>query len=354
MVIAHALRHPPVALRPTPPPTGHAVPAPPDAGGPGRLVAGSPLMRQVLALVERVAPTRAEVLVTGEHGTGKERVARLVHERSARAGGPLVVVHCAALGGPRLEAELFGTVDAVPPSAADDAGAAGGRVAEADGGTLLLHEVSALPRLLQQRLLHVLRTRQLPRAGGRPATVDVRLVATSSADLDAELGGRRLEEELYVRLTASRVALPPLRERPEDVAPLAEHFLAETAARHGLRPAAFSAEALRRMAAHPWPGNVRELRGYAARAAILHEGESSLPFDPTVTTTAPAAPAAPATERDLLDRAAAAGWDLARLEREYILAVLAATHGHQSRAAQHLGIDRRTLYRKLREYGVKG
>jgi len=308
-----------------------------------RLVGDAPPMRRLLEQVERVAPTRAPVLLSGESGTGKELVARLVHDLSTRAEAPFITVRCSAVGEAALELELFGQRSSTGHPADGR-----GLIEEAHGGTLFLDEVSALTPALQARLVRALQERQVRRAGGgAPTLVDLRVVAASTADLAAEVAAGRFRQDLYFRLNVVALALPPLRERREDVPALVAHFREQLAAERGAPLPPFDADAVARMAAHDWPGNVRELENAVSRAAILHADARTLPFDP------PPAPGRGAPTGSLLAQANEAGWDLARLEREYILAVLEGTRGHQSRAAERLGIDRRTLYRKLREYGVR-
>ena len=308
-----------------------------------RIVGDSPVVRRLLDQVERVAPTRAPVLVAGESGTGKELVARLVHDLSPRADAPFIAVRCSAVGEAALELELFGQRSA--SGAATDGR---GLIEEAHGGTLFLDEVAGLTPALQARLLRALQERQVRRTGGGAAAlVDVRIVAASTPDLATEVAAGRFRQDLYFRLNVVPLALPPLRDRREDVPALVAHFREQLAAERGAPLPPFDAEAVARMTAHDWPGNVRELENAVARAAILHADARTLPFE------LPPAPGRGAPTGSLLAQANDAGWDLARLEREYILAVLEGTRGHQSRAAERLGIDRRTLYRKLREYGVR-
>jgi DNA-binding NtrC family response regulator len=310
-------------------------------GALGRLVGRSPAMQRLGGLIERVAPTRATVLVTGETGTGKELVARAVHDLSDRARRPFVAVHAGALPETLLESELFGHVKGAFTGALS---ARRGLVEEAAGGTLFLDEIATIPPATQVKLLRVLQERKVQRVGGGAAVpVDFRLVAAANVSLADEVAAGRFREDLFYRLNVFPLHVPPLRERTGDVPLLAQHFRLRFAREHGTEPPQIPPETLRRMAEHPWPGNVRELENYVERALILHAGAALLPFD------APrGAPAEPA--RDLAARARQGAWTLERLEREYIRQVLDDHGGNQVRAAEALGIDRRTLTRKLKQY----
>jgi two-component system response regulator HydG len=315
-------------------------------GARSRIVGRSAAMERLFALIERVAPTRTSVLVTGETGTGKELVARALHDLSDRARRSFVAVNCSALPETLLESELFGHVKGAFTGAI---ASRRGLVEEAAGGTLFLDEIATITHATQVKLLRVLQERKVQRVGGgSPVSVDFRLVAAANVDLAAEVEAGRFREDLFYRFNVFPVHVPPLRERREDIPLLAHHFRTRFAREHGGEPPQITEETLRRMAAHDWPGNVRELENFVERAMILHAGSPTIAFEP------PRGRAAAHTEHDLVERARAARWDLERLEREYILAVLEDTRGNQVRAAEILGVDRRTLHRKLRAYREEG
>jgi DNA-binding NtrC family response regulator len=294
------------------------------------LMGRSPAMLQVRELVGRAAASRGTVLVTGEAGTGKDVVARLVHDLSDRAGRPFVIVRCERTDGPALEAELFGTVH-------------GGVLEAARGGTLVLDEIGAIPRGLAVRLSRVLAERAVARAeAGELVPVDVRVVLTARVSHDGDVQAAR---ELLGAGNVLRIPLPPLRERRSDIPLLIKHFRTRLSHEAGMEPAALSGDAMTSLLAHQWPGNVRELEHWVERMAFAapSAGENG-----TGTVRGPGSDFA---------RLDAANLTLEALERKYILHVLEQEHGHQSRTAERLGIDRRTLYRKLKEYradGVRG
>jgi DNA-binding NtrC family response regulator len=310
-------------------------------GARARIVGHAPATQRLFELIERVAPTRASVLITGETGTGKELVARAIHDMSDRARKPFVAVHCGALPESLLESELFGHVKGAFTGAI---ASRRGLVEEAAGGTLFLDEIATLTHATQVKLLRVLQERTVQRVGGgSPVSVDFRLVAAANVDLADEVAAGRFREDLFYRLNVFPVNVPALRERREDIPLLAHHFRTRFAREQGGEPPRIADETLRRMMAYDWPGNVRELENFVERALILHAGASTISFDPPRTR-------ADTGERDLVDRARAARWSLDRLEREYVMAVMEETRGNQVRAAEILGVDRRTLYRKLRAY----
>ena len=297
-----------------------------------------PAFESVLRVAERAARTQASVLVLGETGTGKNRMARFLHERSARAAGPFVEVPCANVATELFESDLFGH----EPGAFTDARAVKlGRLELAHGGTLFLDEIGALEVPAQGKLLRALEERTFERVGGNATLhADVRIVASSRERPEELVSSGRLRDDLLYRLDVIRVDLPALRQRPEDVAPLAASILDETVARHALPARGFSPETLRRLAAHGWPGNVRELRHVVERAAILAEHPAIEPEDLPVDFSV----AAPA----LLAEAASRGATLREVESAYIEEVLRRTRGNKTAAARLLGIHRKTLHEKLR------
>ncbi len=300
----------------------------------GELVTADPSMRELLELVDRVAPRDVAVLVTGESGTGKELVARRLHARSARAKGPFVAVNAAALPETLAESELFGA-ERGAFTGADQARA--GRFEEASGGTLFLDEVGELPVGLQSKLLRVLEERVVRRLGGsRDLPVDVRLVAATNRDLTRETEEGGFRQDLFFRLAVVVVNVPPLRERPDDVPLLARHFAQRLAARHGVPVPSLADDALAALSAHAWPGNVRELRNVLERAVVVRGGAPIRAADLGL---------APAS-------AAVAPLDRAHREREALLAALRRTGGKREEAAKLLGISVRTLYYRLKQWGI--
>ncbi len=299
------------------------------------IVTGDAHLVEVLALVDRVAATDVPVLVTGESGTGKELVARRLHARSARAAGPFVAVNAAALPEALAESELFGH-ERGAFTGADRARA--GRFEEAHGGTLFLDEIGDLAPALQAKLLRVLEDRRVRRLGSeRDVVVDVRLVAATNRDLAREAETGVFRRDLYFRLAVVPVALPPLRERPGDVSLLARHFVSRLAARHRVPVPEVTPEALDALARHDWPGNVRELRNVLERAVVVRGGE-------------------PIREEDVRPHAASAApaptLDEETREREAALEALRLSDGNRDAAARRLGISVRTLYYRLRRWGL--
>ncbi|MEZ4417044.1 MAG: sigma-54 dependent transcriptional regulator [Gemmatimonadota bacterium] len=312
---------------------------------PGGLVGRSPAMRRLLSAIARVAVTRASVLITGETGTGKELVARAIHECSPRSRRPFVDVHCSAIPHALLESELFGHVRGAFTGAV---ASRKGLVEEADGGTLFLDEVGTLTPDVQVRLLRLLQERRIQRVGSSMSTpVDFRLVAASNVDLRDEVGAGHFREDLFFRLDVCAIRVPPLRERTEDVPLLAHHFLTRFATEYGIEPPRLTPEVLARMVAYDWPGNVRELEHFVERSLVMHPGASSIPFDlPHGTSEEGPEP--------LVQRALDEDWSLDRLERVYILRRLERNGWQRSATAEQLGIDRRTIHRKLKRYREEG
>ena len=305
-------------------------------------VAESEAMKAVLDLVERAAPSRAPVLVQGESGTGKEVVARRLHLGSERAAGPFVAVNCKAFADSVLESELFGHEKGAFTGAV---AAHAGCFERADGGTLLLDEIGEVSPSFQAKLLRVLQEGEVQRVGAaRPRRVDVRVVAATNRDLRTEIAEGRFREDLYFRLNVIPVAIPPLRERPADVLPLARHFLARHARESG-RLLRLGPEAEERLLAHDWPGNVRELMNAIERAAVLARSEEVLPED-LLLEPRPGPVPGEAGRADTLQ----AALDHAAAER--IRLALAATGGRRAEAAAVLGVDRTTLFRWMKRLGL--
>ena len=307
------------------------------------IIGRSAAMQEIFALMRRLSPSHANLLVTGESGTGKELVARALHGRSPRKNRPFVAVNCAAIPENLLESELFGYARGAHSTANADRQ---GLFVEADGGTLFLDEIADLPLSLQPKLLRVLQDGEVrPLGTNRTERVDVRVVAATNRDLERQLRDGRFREDLYYRLNVIQLHLPPLRGRQEDILALADHFLLRSVGRSGKPVKGWRESAKKLLLGYQWPGNVRELENVVERAVALAEGELIGPDDlPRVM-----------QERkgqDLLSSAVAQGFTLDQLEREYIERVLDVEGGNKTRAAQRLGMDRKTLYRKLEEYAA--
>ncbi len=303
------------------------------------LVHGSPQMASLLETARRVAATDATVLVTGASGTGKELVAHTVHDLSPRRGKPPVVVDCAAISASLIDSELFGHGRGAYTGAGTRTL---GRLAEAAGSTLILDEIGELPLEVQAKLLRFVQQKQITPVGGtRPRTVDVRLVAVTNRDLEAEVAAGRFRQDLFYRLRVVHLQVPLLVERPEDVPLLVDHFIWKFAQRYGKQVRGLSPAAAALAARHSWPGNVRELENRIMQAVILGEGEEIGPQDLDLATAVP--PSGPGT-MDL---------DLGQLERRHIERVLESEEGSVTRAARRLGIQRNTLYQKIKKYGLE-
>jgi DNA-binding NtrC family response regulator len=310
--------------------------------GLGSIIAKSQSMRDVIAMVQRIAASTASVLVTGESGTGKELIARAIHYNSTRSAGPFVGVNLAAVPEGLIESELFGHKKGAFTDARADKN---GLFVEADGGTIFLDEIGELALPLQAKLLRALQEHEVrPLGATKNQRVDVRVVAATNKQLEAMLADGSFREDLYYRLNVIHLDLPPLRSRPEDVVPLAEHILASLGAKQSPpRHMRLAPEAQQLLLTYNWPGNVRELMNVLERGVALCQGEliSDEDLPAQIRERKPA---------DFLGAAVARRMTLADLEREFIEAVLVDEAGNKTRAAQRLGLDRKTLYRKLDEY----
>ncbi len=300
------------------------------------LVGRSRALDDVVAVVKRVADGPATVLITGPSGSGKEVVARALHGESRRRTRRFVAVNCASIPETLLEAELFGAKKGAYTDARADRL---GIFREADGGTLFLDEVGELALPLQAKLLRVLQEREVRPLGGTGSEpIDVRVIAATNRDLRAAVAERTFREDLFYRLAVIELAVPPLRDRTEDVLPLAEHFLSIAAARAGKPIAGFSGAAVKRLLAHDWPGNVRELENAVERAVALCDGDRISPDDLPESTNTARSP-------DFLETAAERLMTIEQLDRAYAQLVLQRVGGNKQRAASLLGVDRRTLQR---------
>jgi transcriptional regulator with GAF, ATPase, and Fis domain len=345
-------------------------------GDTGGFVGRSPAALRVLDFVKRVGPSDATILLGGESGAGKEMVARAIHQTSRRAKGPCVAVNCAALTESLIESELFGHEKGAFTGATEKKA---GRFEMADRGTLFLDEVGELPLGLQTKFLRVLEERRFERVGGQRAIeVDVRVVAATNRDLAEMVKRGTFREDLYYRLSVIHIEVPPLRERLDDVPLLADHFLQRLRSQAARRISGFSPDALTAMTRYAWPGNVRELRNAIERAIVLGDRELIMAHDlppqvlaaaspPRTRTSAPTPPlgssisqAALVVPPSLLPEepppapVPAKARSLRELEKEGILAALAATNGNKAQAAAILEIDRSTLYKKLKDYDIEG
>ena len=307
-------------------------------GSPG-IIAESPAMKKVLNLVERIGPADANVLITGENGTGKEVIARALHSISARSSKPLVSLNAGALAEGVFESELFGHVrGAFTDAKADRAG----RFELADGGTLFLDEIANVPLNLQPKLLRVLETGEFERVGSsKSQKADVRVLSATNADLNAEVSQGRFRQDLLFRLNTVEVHLPPLCDRREDILPLAEHFLRQHR-EHYRRPIeGFSPEAIDALRRHSWPGNVRELDHVVERAVLLTSGNTISAFDLALRSAGDASVSARLEELSLEE-----------VERLLIRKALSRFDGNANLAAEALGLSRSALYRRLQKYGL--
>jgi len=328
------------------------------------MVTRDPGMQQMLKLAEQVAPSEASILITGESGVGKEVMARFLHKKSRRADKPFISVNCAAIPENLLESELFG----------HEKGAFTGALArrigkfeEANGGTLLLDEISEMDARLQAKLLRAIQEREIDRVGGgKPVKVDIRILATSNRDLVQAVRQGTFREDLFYRLNVMNLRIPPLRERPGDIIALAEHFAKKYAAANGLADRPISAEARRRLTSHRWPGNVRELENAMHRAVLLSSGaevdEQSIrlpdgqPLAPGAVSDAAARAAQAAGHANFgeANLAAFVGQTVAEVEQKLIIDTLTHCFGNRTHAANILGISIRTLRNKLKEYSEAG
>ncbi len=325
---------------------------------PDKLVAVDPCSRSLLALARRVAESDATVMISGDSGSGKEVLARYIHRHSRRAGAPFVAINCAAIPDNMLEAVLFGYEKGAFTGAYKSSS---GKFELAQGGTLMLDEISEMDLGLQAKLLRVLQEREVERLGGHELIpLDIRVLATSNRDMRRLVAEERFREDLFYRLNVFPLKLPALRERPQDILPLAESFIARGATAQGRGPAALTADARDKLRRHVWPGNVRELDNVIQRALILRSGENITADDIQLEQAAVDAGVdvdvdSVAVEGAFESDGSALGEDLKVRERDLIIAALREGNGSRKRAAQRLGISPRTLrykLQRLREAGL--
>ena len=319
---------------------------------PSSFIGRSAAMRRVFEVIAKVADTKSTVLIFGPSGTGKELAARSIHANSSRRDRPFVPINCGAVPANLLESEFFGYVKGAF-SGADRPKK--GLFEEADGGTLFLDEVSELPLDMQVKLLRAIQEEEIRRLGeAATRKVDLRVVAATNQDLDDAVRDGRFREDLYYRLNVIRVHLPPLKERTEDIPPLALHFLDQIAAKHNLGPKKLSSEAVQALTRHSWPGNVRELQNVIEQAVIMSERQTIGPAD------LPIGPGPPPRDglnvsipEDQQDLKTAVQKVVQQTERTIIERTLKQTNRNRTRAAQALGISRRALITKIKAYGLE-
>ena len=333
----------------------YELPASDDGAG---VVANDPASRELFAIAQRVAQTDATVLLTGESGVGKEVVARYIHRHSARKDGPFVAINCAAIPDSLLEATLFGYEKGAFTGAQQ---AQAGKFEQAQDGTLLLDEVTEMPMGLQAKLLRVLQEREVERVGGKkPVALNIRIVATSNRDMAEAVAKGVFREDLYYRLNVFPIAIPSLRQRPEDIVAIARHFVTEHGGRFGRTGMTLSPAAEASLAAHAWPGNIRELENVVQRALIMASGSVIGPealnlvvrpveagFQFNRVSTAPDLPVVVTEPGKKVD-------NMKDLERDHILRTLAEVGGSRKKAIERLGISERTLRYKLQQYRDEG
>jgi len=312
-----------------------------DRVAPSNIVGDSPPMQQVFEIVEQVAPSRATVLITGESGTGKELVANAIHQRSPRASGPFIKLHCAALAESLLESELFGHEKG---SFTGAMGRKDGRFSLADGGTLFLDEIGEISPAIQVKLLRFLQEREFERVGGTQTIhVDVRVIAATNRNLPEEVAKGRFREDLYYRLNVVALEMPPLRDRRGDIPALAKFFLDKYAKLNEKTLEDLTPQMLELLVSHDWPGNVRELENAIERAVVLTSGSAIEPralpstVRPAAGHLVPGSPQIP-------------GAKMVEIERHAILETMKACGGSTSKAAEMLGISTRTIQYRLHEY----
>ena len=296
------------------------------------VVGQSALMLKLCERIKRIAPTPATILLTGESGTGKEVAARALHRMSPRSNGPFVPVNCAAISAELIESELFGHVKGAYTGAQQSRE---GLFYYASGGTLFLDEISELPPAAQAKLLRALEERRIrPVGSAQEVAVDVRVIAASNRDLKNEVASQRFRQDLYYRLQVLELTLPPLRERPEDIALLVEHFMAQLTPSLGVAALPLDARTLAKMTDYDWPGNVRELRNLVERSLIL--GWFDIGAEPEIG----------------ISTTSGSDETLAAVEKKHMLGMLSACEGNKSEASRRLGISRKTMDRKCQAWGL--
>ena len=317
--------------------------------GVSSLIGDSPALSEILDIVKQVAPTRTTVLITGESGTGKEVVAKTLHQLSPRSRGPWIAVHCAGLPAALLESELFGHEKGAFTGAHERRQ---GRVELAQGGTLFLDEIGEIDATTQVKLLRFLGERTFERLGsGKTLTADVRIVAATNKDLAAMVKAGTFREDLFFRLSVVPIHLPPLRERVSDIPALASTFVREFAQENDRPIQGIDTDAMEALLKHRWPGNVRELRTAMEHAVVLCRGQHITLRDLPATLRTPPAESALRETREQIDTGKIT-WREA--ERQLVIHAIEQSQGNRTEAAKRLGISRRTLHRKIHQFGLEG
>ncbi len=305
-----------------------------------RLIGKSPAMQKIYNLIERISDSSSSVLITGESGTGKELVAKAIHYSGIRKEGPFVAINCAAIPETLLESELFGYKKGAFTDAKADKK---GLIFEAHEGTLFLDEITEMPVMLQPKLLRVIEEKEVrPLGDTHSYPVDVRVISTTNRNIQSAIQEGNFREDLYYRMKVIDIELPPLRERKEDIPFLVHHFVSKFAQGQKKSISGISEEAMKILLNYPWPGNVRELENVIQRAITLSQHDTILPED------LPAS-MVEKTKENLVERAFQKKYTMDQLEKEYIRKVLMEVEGNKSKAAEILGFDRKTLYRKLEQ-----
>jgi len=318
----------------------------------GEIISRSKAMKDVLEMVDRAALTHSTILLQGESGTGKELLAHRIHQKSPRKGGTFLALHCASLAETLLASELFGHEKGAFTGATDRKI---GRFERASGGTLFLDEVSEIPPEMQVKLLRVIQEGEFERVGGtKTIRVDVRLVCATNKDLAEEVRRGRFREDLFYRINVILIKIPPLRDRRQDVRPLVEYCLNQLSRLSGNKIESIDEEALKCLESYGWPGNIRELKNVLERMIVLSSGSKlSIANVPEDVKSAEGSAFTSTRTGASANLWRAGDGNLQEMEKELIRAKLSESHGNKSQAAKKLGISRRTLYRKIQEYGIK-
>ena len=316
---------------------------------PDRIVGNSPLLKDVIERVKKVAQSKATILIEGESGTGKELIAQAIHQASPRSRGPFIAVHCAALSETLLESELFGHERGSFTGATERRI---GRFESADGGTLFLDEIGEISGSIQVKLLRFLETKSIDRVGGsKTVELDVRLVTATNRNLEQLVRDGKFREDLFFRLDVVRFVMPALRERREDIPALLAHFVGIFSKENGLPPIEFEPGAMKTLQAYSWPGNIRELRNFCENAVVLRKGGkvSEYDLDPRFRAS-PATPASAAQSGDAGGAGGAPTLSVEQNEKRILREALIKSRGNRTKAAELMGISRRTLHRKLAQW----
>ncbi len=309
----------------------------------GAIVGESPLLKEVIERVKKVAQSKATILIEGESGTGKELVAQAIHQSSPRSRGPFVAVHCASLSESLLESELFGHEKGSFTGATERRI---GRFESADGGTLFLDEIGEISGSIQVKLLRFLETKAIDRVGGsKTIELDVRLVTATNRNLEELVREGKFREDLYFRLDVVRFVMPPLRKRPEDIPALMAHFIRIYSEENGVPPLELEAGAMRTLQSYSWPGNIRELRNFCENAVVLHKGGKVTEFDLD-----PRFRGSPASASEPGGQGDAQTLSVEHNEKRILREALIKSRGNRTKAAELMGISRRTLHRKLSQW----